>query len=620
MKILIVEDNEEVRYLLERILLSNNYSVDHASNGKHAIELISKNNYDMIISDILMPIMDGFQLCRILKKDSKTKGIPFVFYSANYTEEKDIEFASKLGADMYIETPIEPNDFIDLISDFLDKFKKGIIKTKEYTFEEGNNVEKMYSERLSRQLEKKVALLEKKMAENRKLLIELKKSEEKYRELVENANSIITKYDKDGTILSMNEYGLKFFGYTAEELIGKNFIGTITPDIDSNGKCLRYLLSEIFSDINKYSTNINENIKKNGERVWVYWANKPILDDQGNYIGIFSVGTDITERKKLEMQNELLNNALRQSPAIVIITDNNRVIEYVNPKFTEVTGYEYSEVVGKNVSFLSGEPFSKEKEKEIWNTISNGNEWRGEFKNIKKNGEIYWELASIAPIKLQKDRITHFIKVAEDITYRKIAEKELKDREETLRGILFAAPIGISLLQDRVFKWSNKGMSEITGYSIEEIVGKNLRFLFESDEEYERVGHILYELPREKEIMEVETRYRIKNGDLRDIYIRNSPLDKEDYSKGYITLVTDITEKVKSQKQLEENLEYFAHLIDNIRNPLAILSAFVQVNVTDERTVDIVLRQVNRIEKLLKELDQGWMDTEETRKFLRKYM
>ena len=141
------------------------------------------------------------------------------------------------------------------------------------------------------------------------------------------------------------------------------------------------------------------------------------------------------------------HNAVEQSPAIVILTDKKRQIEYVNPKFIEVTGYTSSEVIGKNVSFLSSEHSSEEKDKEFWSIISTGNEWRGEFKNKKKNGDVYWEFASIAPVKTQGGAITHFVKVAEDITYRKLAEKELKESEETVRGILFAAPIGINLFR-----------------------------------------------------------------------------------------------------------------------------------------------------------------------------
>lgn len=148
------------------------------------------------------------------------------------------------------------------------------------------------------------------ITEKKKIEDELRQSEEKYRELVENANSIITKYDKKGTILSMNEYGLKFFGYKEEELIGKNFIGTITPKIESTGRNLDKLLSEVFSNLDKYPQNVNENIKKNGERVWVLWTNRPIKDENDNLTGLFSVGTDITERKKAEDDIKRLNVTL----------------------------------------------------------------------------------------------------------------------------------------------------------------------------------------------------------------------------------------------------------------------------------------------------------------------
>ena len=108
-----------------------------ASNGKQALELLTTRTYDMIISDILMPIMDGFQLCKILKNDPKTKSTPFVFYSASYTEKKDKEFALKLGADVFIETPIEPDEFVVIINKFFEELKEGIIKPREYAFEEG---------------------------------------------------------------------------------------------------------------------------------------------------------------------------------------------------------------------------------------------------------------------------------------------------------------------------------------------------------------------------------------------------------------------------------------------------------------------------------------------------
>lgn len=617
MEILIVEDNEEIAYLQERILTANNYSVTRASNGQQALELLANKKYDMIISDILMPVMDGFQLCKTLKNDTKTKGIPFVFYSANYTEKKDKEFALKLGADIYVETPIEPDEFIKIINNYFKNFKEGKIKPREYVFEKENNVEKIYSERLARQLEKKVNQLEKKIAENNELMKKIKESEEKYRLIFDNTEDVVCLMDLNGTITFMSKSIEIHTGYKDVELIGKNIKEILSPkSYNEAKKRIELRLNGVAEELPRYEIEV---MSKNNKLLPFELNTSPIYVD-GKLSSISIVAREISERKKMEAQIVLLHNAVDQSPAIVIIADKDRKIEYVNPKFVEVTGFNSSEAVGKKVSFLSGEPFSENKEKELWGTISKGKDWQGEFMNIKKNGDIYWEMASIAPVKTETGEITHFVKVAEDITYRKLAEKELKEREETLKGILSAAPVGITHIQDRKFKWLNREMAEITGYSDEELVGGFPRFLFESDEEYERVGNILYDPVRGQDVIEVETKYKLKNGGTKDIYIRNSPLDIKDLSKGYITLVMDITDNKKSRKQLDENLEYFAHLIDHIRNPLAILSGFVQVKVNDEQTKDIVIRQVDRIEKLLKELDQGWMDTEDTRKFLKRYM
>ncbi|MFZ5453364.1 MAG: PAS domain-containing sensor histidine kinase [Thermodesulfobacteriota bacterium] len=128
----------------------------------------------------------------------------------------------------------------------------------------------------------------------------LKESEHKYRELVENANSIILRLTKDGKITFINEFGQKFFGYTEEEIIGRHVIGTIVPENESTGRNLKPMMTEICADPKKFENNVNENIRRNGERVWVAWTNKMILDNQGQLAEILSIGSDITERKRAE--------------------------------------------------------------------------------------------------------------------------------------------------------------------------------------------------------------------------------------------------------------------------------------------------------------------------------
>ncbi|MHC1727010.1 MAG: PAS domain S-box protein [Syntrophobacteraceae bacterium] len=134
----------------------------------------------------------------------------------------------------------------------------------------------------------------------------LKESEEKYRELVENANSIILRMDSVGKVTFFNEFAQRFFCYSEEEILGKNVVGAIVPELESTGRDLRAMIEDIGINPDRYINNINENVRRNKERVWVAWTNKPIRYENGRVVEILCVGNDITERKRTE-------NALQQS-------------------------------------------------------------------------------------------------------------------------------------------------------------------------------------------------------------------------------------------------------------------------------------------------------------------
>lgn len=128
----------------------------------------------------------------------------------------------------------------------------------------------------------------------------LRESEANYRELVQSANSIILRRDTEGKITFFNEFAQRFFGYTEEEIIGKNIIGTIVPERESTGRDLASMIRNSFRDPDGYVTNENENVRRNGKRVWVSWTNRPIRDNTGTIQEFLCIGTDITERKKSE--------------------------------------------------------------------------------------------------------------------------------------------------------------------------------------------------------------------------------------------------------------------------------------------------------------------------------
>jgi PAS domain S-box-containing protein len=134
------------------------------------------------------------------------------------------------------------------------------------------------------------------------MLEELQRSEAKYRELVQNANSIIMRRNVNGEITFFNEFAQQFFGYGEQEILGKNMVGTIVPAADSSGRDLAAMVRDIGANPERYATNVNENMRRSGERVWVAWTNRAIRNAEGRVVEVLCVGNDITARKEVENQ------------------------------------------------------------------------------------------------------------------------------------------------------------------------------------------------------------------------------------------------------------------------------------------------------------------------------
>ncbi|HZW38122.1 MAG TPA: PAS domain S-box protein [Ignavibacteriaceae bacterium] len=159
-------------------------------------------------------------------------------------------------------------------------------------------------------------------------------------------------------------------------------------------------------------------------------------------LGVLRIyGTDLTERKKIESHLNKLSHAINQSPNTIVITDNKGTIEYVNPKFTEVTGYEYEEVYGLNPKIMQSGNTKPEVYRELWKTILSGKEWHGSLLNKKKDGELYWEKINISPVKDSNENITHFIAIKEDITQQKKQEEQLYRMYRTLNALRHSSEV-----------------------------------------------------------------------------------------------------------------------------------------------------------------------------------
>ena len=182
-----------------------------------------------------------------------------------------------------------------------------------------------------------------------------------------------------------------------------------------------------------------------------------------------AVWRDVTARRLAEAELRKLSRAVEQSPVSIMIANPAGEIEYVNPKFTELTGYSLEEVRGKNPRFLKSGETPAEDYRRLWSTITRGGEWRGEFHNKKKNGELFWEFASISAIVDEAGRISHFLAVKEDITERKQSEETLR-RQASLFDQTYDAILAWDLNGPLTF-W-NRGAERVYGFSREEALGK----------------------------------------------------------------------------------------------------------------------------------------------------
>jgi PAS domain S-box-containing protein len=171
---------------------------------------------------------------------------------------------------------------------------------------------------------------------------------------------------------------------------------------------------------------------KDGSWRWILTRADLIAGPTGQPARIMGCHIDITERRQMEEQLRKLSCAVEQSPASIVITNTAGEIEYVNPKFTQVTGYGLNEVRGKNPRMLKSNETPIGEYQNMWTTITQGGEWHGEFHNRKKNGELFWEAASVSPIWDDKEQITHFLAVKEDITERKLSEAALEKAHKEL--------------------------------------------------------------------------------------------------------------------------------------------------------------------------------------------
>ncbi|HOV14977.1 MAG TPA: PAS domain S-box protein [Spirochaetota bacterium] len=291
-----------------------------------------------------------------------------------------------------------------------------------------------------------------------------------------------------------------------------------------------------------------------------------IKDDKNNFLKILPQTIEnAIKHKALEENIFMLSQAVEQGPAIIVITDVNGKIKYANNRFYDFTGYSKDEVLGQNPGFLRSGVMPNVEYKRLWQTVLKGDEWKGEFYNKKKNGEFFWEYASIKPIKNNKGKITHFIKMAKDITNRKETEKLLKESNDKYKELADYSPQTIyetDINGNIVF--INKTGLETFGYKEKDLESglKITDFIEKSD--ISRLKNSIKEMSNKSKFVFGEHKAIRKNGTVFPVATYSSPILNNDEIIGYRGIVVDITKIKQSEEKLRESEERFRKIVQNI--------------------------------------------------------
>jgi two-component system, sensor histidine kinase and response regulator len=387
------------------------------------------------------------------------------------------------------------------------------------------------------------------ITEHRRTEDALRESEQKYRDIFDNAVEGIFQTTPDGRYSTVNPALAKMFGYESSE----DMVSSLT-----DSSIQEYANTTIRSRIIKQLTEkgVIRDFKvqvrrKDGTLFWTLLNARAIKDSDGNLICIEGTHLDVTEYMKADQELRKLTRAIEQSPASIIITDKEGIIEYVNPKFEEVTGYSREEVLGNTPRILKSDKMSPEVYLELWRTITAGNTWAGELYNRKKNGDLYWEHASISPVIDVSGSITSYLGVKEDITERKRSEELLRLSEERYRQLVEnASDLIYETDASGYFRFVNPTVVKLFGYTSDELIGKHYLDLIppEYHEEYSAV--IRRQLAEKTSTIYYEMAALTKEG--RIIWIWQSPsliLDGETVT-GVRVIARDITEKKQAEEQL----------------------------------------------------------------------
>ena len=494
--ILIVDDKVENRYLLQALLQGHDHTVSEAANGEEALSEAARQRPDLVISDLLMPVMDGYTLLRKWKADPVLNAIPFIVYTATYTSANDERLARELGADAFIIKPSEPEDFIQQIDQVLDSSRQGAAPARTPSIDEEAALT-LYNEVLVRKLEKKSEQLEQRVQELTESQQRIKRLNRLYAALSETNQAIVHSTDRQVLFETICRIAVERGGFVlawigllnaktgevepvawdgrAEEWLARVRPFTLegarqTPTSIAINEGRIYLSNDVAAE--PLLAAIHEHLlalQLGAVAACPLWVEGKVIgilnlfaDEQGFFDEtlkdlVAEMASDISfalegfarEQRRREVEEQLrcseeasrLNSrAVEASPngiAIMRIAGAQAPLSYVNPAFERITGYRRDEVVGQELSLLLREDTEQFGMAEIDTALRERRVAEVVVRSYRKDGSMFWNELTIAPVLDPDGQATHFVGILNDITERVRYEEQLERQtnEDALTGL-----------------------------------------------------------------------------------------------------------------------------------------------------------------------------------------
>ncbi|MHB8120198.1 MAG: PAS domain S-box protein [Methanothrix sp.] len=416
----------------------------------------------------------------------------------------------------------------------------------------------------------------------------LREGEKKYRELVESANSIIMRRDTAGNITFINKYAEDFFGYRQAEIIGRNVVGTIVPAMDSEGRDLRKMIECIGKNPGAYEANANENMRSNGERVWISWTNRPVQNDNGEIVEVLCIGNDLTENKlsserlkkavqDLRETRDYLENLFDHANAPMIVWDPSFKITRFNHAFERLTGHRAEDVLGLGLDILFPEVSRAASSAYIEKTLP-GEHWDAvEIPILRKDREVrtvLWNSATIYDEDGKK--VVATIAQGQDITERKEAESQVIFQASLLDQVRNA--VIATDLDGKIVYW-NHFAEVLYQWKADEVLGKSIVETIVPEGKSGLIKGVIEDIIRYG-YQESEHLVRRKDGTLFPAsYVFNVLRDQQGRSMGFVSVSIDLTERKKVEQDLrlakehaesatKAKSEFLANMSHEIRTPM----------------------------------------------------